>query len=81
MWITPSSNVKKLIGGIIARYQEFLQIEIYAYCILSNHLHLLIKSPNGNTDEFCENVNREIARRLNWKHHREGQFWSRRYDD
>lgn len=81
LWITPSSNVKKLIGGILARYQEAFEILIYAYCVLGNHFHLLIKAPKGNTDEFCENVNREIARRLNWKHRREGSFWGRRYDD
>jgi len=81
LWITPSSKVKKLIGGILARYQEIFGILIYAYCVLGNHFHLLIKAPKGNTDEFCENVNREISRRLNWKHRREGTFWGRRYDD
>jgi len=49
--------------------------------VLGNHLHLLARAPLGNIDEFCENVNREIARRLNWKHKREGKFWARRYDD
>jgi hypothetical protein len=32
-------------------------------------------------DEFEENINREFARRLNWKHRREGPLWARRYDD
>ena len=81
LWITPSAKVRKLIGGIVARYQEALGIEIYAYCFLGNHPHLLIKAPRANADEFCENMNREIARRLNWKHHREGQFWGRRYSE
>ncbi|MBX7137294.1 MAG: transposase [Oligoflexia bacterium] len=81
LWLTPSSNVAKLVGGVLARYQELLEIVIYAYCFLGNHFHLLIKAPKGNTDEFCENVNREIARRLNWHHKRVGQFWGRRYDD
>ena len=77
----PSKKNRKLIGGIVARYQEIFQIEIYAYCFLGNHYHLLIRAPKGNTDEFLENVNREIARRLNWKNHRKGKFWGRRYDD
>jgi len=81
LWLTPSGNVSKLIGGIIARYQELLGIIIYAYCVLGNHLHLLIKAPLSNTDEFCENVDREISRRINWKHKREGKLWARRYDD
>ena len=79
LWITPNASTRKLIGGIIARYQEILRIEIYAYCILGNHYHLLIKAPHSNTDEFLENVNREISRRMNWRLRREGQFWGRRY--
>lgn len=81
LWLALTMNILKLIGGIIARYQEILGIEIYAYCILGNHLHLLIRAPRGNSDEFCENINREIARRINWKFRREGKLWSRRYDD
>jgi REP element-mobilizing transposase RayT len=81
LWLTPSGNVKKLIGGIIARYQEIYKIEIYSYVFLGNHYHFLCRAPKSNLDLFEENVNREIARRLNWKHHREGSMWARRYDD
>lgn len=80
LWLTPSSNVSKLIGGILARYQEIFGIKIYAYCFLGNHYHLIVRAPRENLDEFLENVNREIARRINWKHHREGKLWARRYD-
>lgn len=81
LWITPNAKVKRLLGGILARYQEIFGVTIYAYNFLGNHYHLLIKAPQGNSDEFCENVNREIARRLNFVHHREGKLWGRRYDD
>lgn len=77
----PSGKTRNLIGGILARYQEIFEIELYAYTVLGNHYHLLIKAPKGNTDEFCENVNREIAKRINWKVKREGSLWGRRYDD
>lgn len=79
MWLMPTAKNRKLIGGIIARYQELLGINIYAYTVLSNHLHLLIRAPRGNADEFAENVNREIARRINWKYGRSGSLWARRY--
>jgi REP element-mobilizing transposase RayT len=79
--MTPTRQMEKLLGGIISRYAFFLRIEIYAYCFLSNHYHLIIKAPLGNADEFCENVNREIARRVNKLNGRIGAFWHRRYDD
>ena len=77
----PTGKIRKLIGGILSRYQEIFGIELFAYNFLSNHLHLIARAPGQNIDEFCENVNREIAKRLNWKYRREGKFWSRRYDD
>ena len=81
LWLRPSKDVNRIIGGVLARYAEILGIEIYAYIFLSNHYHLLIRCPNSNSDEFFENVNRELARRLNWKLHREGKFWGRRYSE
>lgn len=78
-FLRPSKDVNKTIGGIIARYQEILQVEIFAYTIMSNHMHLVVRAPLGNLDEFMENVDREIARRINHKHRRKGRFWSRRY--
>lgn len=81
LWIPANGRTRRIIGGIIARYQEAFDIIIYAYAILGNHYHMLIQAPKQNTDEFCENVNREIARRINWIHGRKGPLWSRRYTD
>ncbi|MBX7143618.1 MAG: hypothetical protein K1X79_04135 [Oligoflexia bacterium] len=81
LWIGAGRNVEKLIGGILARYQELLGIEMTSYVFLGNHFHLIIRAPQGNTDEFLENVNREMARRINWKNQRRGKFWERRYTD
>ncbi len=80
-WLRPGKDVNKVIGGVLARYSEIFEVVIYVYAFLSNHYHLLTKSPKSNADEFLENVNRELARRLNWKYHRSGKFWSRRYSE
>lgn len=79
--MTPNRKVRRLIGGIVARYQELLEIELFACTVLSNHYHMIVRGPRGNVDEFMENVNREIARRMNFYLRREGKFWGRRYDD
>lgn len=81
MWMVPSREVNETILGVLARYQEIFGVVIYAYVFLSNHLHLLVHAPNGNLDEFLENVNREIARRINYLCKRKGKFWARRYSD
>ena len=81
LWMRPSKDVNKIIHGVLARYAEIFQVVVYAYIFLSNHYHLLIKCPLSNADEFAENLNRELARRLNWKLHRGGKFWGRRYSE
>ena len=78
-YMRPSKDVNKTIGGVIARYQEIFGVEIIAYCVMSNHIHLLVRAPRGNLDEFMECVDREVARRINFKNRRLGKFWSKRY--
>ena len=80
-FMQPNKRIRRVIGGVVARYQELLNIKLYAYQFLSNHFHMVAKAPESNIDEFMENVNREIARRCNFYHHRTGPFWSRRYAD
>ena len=80
LWMIPSRAMNRLIGGILARYQEETEIRIYAYCVLSNHMHFVVQAPNGELDVFFENVNREIARRVNRNNGRIANFWARRYD-
>lgn len=80
-WLTPNKKVRKVIGSVLARYSELYNIKLFACAFLSNHFHLLLQAPLGNTDEFMANLNREISRRLNWLHKREGALWGRRYTD
>ena len=81
IWMVPSTSLVRVLGGILARYQEKFGMVLYAWVVLGNHLHLLVKAPEGNLDEFMENVLREIARRMNQRLERQGAFWGRRYDD
>lgn len=80
-WLRPSKDINRIVGGVLARYCEIFDIIVYAYIFISNHYHLLIRCPRANADEFQENLNRELARRLNWKNHRSGKFWGRRYSE
>jgi len=77
----PSRDLNELLGGIIARYQEKHGVLIFGLIFLANHYHLLCSAPRGNLWKFEQDINREIARRTNWKLGREGRFWSRRYSD
>jgi REP element-mobilizing transposase RayT len=79
--MTPSKQMNQIIGGVLARYQEQFKIEIFAYCFLSNHFHLVCRAPERNVWHFMQSVKRELAKRCNRLRNREAPLWSRRYDD
>ena len=81
LYMSPGRELNDTIGGIIARYQVQFGIEIFAYCVLSNHYHLLVRAPKSNLWHFQQSINREIAKRVNRIRDREGHFWSRRYSE
>jgi putative transposase len=79
--LLPSPRVNEIIGGVLARYQEHFSIVIYAYVVLSNHLHILASAPEKNLWKFEQAVNREIAKRIHKLRGTRGHFWERRYDE
>lgn len=79
--MVPDEEVVDIVGGVIAKYQKKHGIVIFALVVLSNHYHLLSNAPKSNLHKFAEEVNREIARRINRYIGRKSFFWGRRYDD
>lgn len=58
------------------------RIEIAAYCLLTTHFHLLVRSPVGELAEVMRRVQNEHSRRFNRQHARDGtlvrgRYWSR----
>lgn len=79
--LRPCPILNEIVGGIIAKYSTIYNIEIFALCVLGNHYHMLVRAPEASLPLFVENMNREIALRVNRYLGRSGHFWSRRYDD
>ena len=77
----PKPPLNEIVGGVVARYQEFYNIDIFGISVLGNHYHILCRSLTGQIHLFAENINREIAHRVNRYLGRTGPVWSRRYDD
>lgn len=79
--LLPEAQLNQIVGGVIARYQELFSVVVYAYTVLSNHIHLLVLAPLQNLWRFEQAVNREIAKRINRLRNTRGHFWERRYDE
>lgn len=58
---------------------DLWQIKISAYCLMSNHYHLLIQTPLGNLSRCMRHINGVYTQRYNRLHGYDGQLFRGRY--
>ena len=63
----------------LTRQKEMSQIEIYAYCLMSNHVHLLIKEGNEDLGTVFKRIGSSYVYWYNWKYNRRGHLFQDRY--
>ncbi|MDY7035172.1 MAG: helix-turn-helix domain-containing protein, partial [Thermodesulfobacteriota bacterium] len=54
-------------------------VKIAAYCLLSNHYHLLIQTPDSNLSRSMRHLNGVYTKRYNRRHGYDGQLFRGRY--
>lgn len=71
---------KQYFKRTIKKYLNKYDVEIHAYCIMSNHAHLIIKvDENQKLSYFMSNVLAEYAQYYNYKHSRNGHVFQNRF--
>jgi putative transposase len=58
---------------------ELWNVRVSAYCLMSNHYHLLLQTPNGNLTRFMRHLNGVYTQRYNRLHGYDGQLFRGRY--
>lgn len=51
----------------------------HAYCLMSNHYHLVIETPDGNLSQGMRHLNGVYTQKCNWKNERKGHIFQGRY--
>ena len=64
---------------LLGRSSEIYQAEVLAYVLMSNHFHLLVKTPRGNLQEFMRHFNISYTGWFNRRHRRSGHLYQGRY--
>ena len=87
--IISRGNDQRSIFGDSKSYQKFLNylekakdkfgIVIHAYCLMDNHYHLLMETPNGNLCRTMQYVNSSYTTYYNVKNKRNGHLLQGRY--
>jgi len=52
---------------------------VYAYCLMDNHYHLLVETPDGNLSQFMRQLNGVYTQSFNFTHRRTGHIFEGRY--
>ncbi|MBT8370281.1 MAG: transposase, partial [Deltaproteobacteria bacterium] len=58
---------------------EEWNIRVAAYCLMANHYHMLVHTPEGNISRARRHVNGVYTQRFNSRHHLDGQLFRGRY--
>ena len=69
-------------GRYLEKLQESIEhyhIRMYAYLLMTNHVHLLIETPRANLSAFMQQLNTSYTMYYNTKHQRTGHLFSGRY--
>ena len=73
------SREKIYFKKIILKYLEKYNIDIYSYCIMSNHAHFLIRAELKVLSVFMACILAEYATYYNFKHYRNGHVFQNRF--
>ena len=52
---------------------DMWNLRVGAYCLIPNHYHLLIQTPNANLSRCMRHINGVYTQRFNRNHHFDGQ--------
>lgn len=58
---------------------EMWDINIAAYCLMTNHYHILLQTPEGNISRCMRHINSIYTQRYNRRHKLDGQLFRGRY--
>ena len=64
---------------LVERVVELLDWRCHGYCLMTNHYHLLIETPNGDISCGMHRLNGVYAKWFNWRHQYEGHLFERRF--
>lgn len=75
------SDVKdfSLFLNVLKESCNFFNISVAAYCLMSNHYHILLNTPEGNLSRFMRHLNGVYTQKYNRRHKKDGSLFRGRY--
>ena len=73
------NNDRRLFLDILGKTSERFEVEVYAYVLMDNHYHLLLKTNKPNISQSMQWLGTTYTRRYNIKHKRIGHLFQGRF--
>jgi REP element-mobilizing transposase RayT len=70
---------RKLFLDTLARVNDRFHWLCHAYCLMNNHYHLVIETPDGNLSKGMRQLNGVYTQAYNRRHHRPGHVFQGRF--
>ncbi len=64
---------------ILDTYQKKINFQVYAYCLMDNHIHLLIKEGEEEISNTMKRIGTSYVYWYNWQYNRKGHLFQDRY--
>ncbi|SHI82387.1 REP element-mobilizing transposase RayT [Dethiosulfatibacter aminovorans DSM 17477] len=78
-WIFKDEQDKGKLYSIIKEVKEEHPFKMYAYCIMNNHYHLMVKEEEHQLNDFIKVINQRYAAYYNKNRHIIGHVFQDRY--
>jgi putative transposase len=75
-FLRPSEDVNAVLRYLLAVAAERFGIVLHAFCVLSNHLHIILNDTRGNLPAFEQYLDSLVARSINALHGHWESFWA-----
>jgi len=77
--ITRSHKDRRLFLDVLAEAHEKYNILVHGYCLMTNHYHLLIETPDGNLSIAMRHLNGVYTQRSNARNKTVGHIFQGRF--
>ncbi|MBK9518277.1 MAG: transposase [Anaeromyxobacter sp.] len=75
-FLRPCAAVNEVVAYVLALAAQRYGVQVHAYCVLSNHLHLVVTDPQARLPAFQQYLASFVARALNAHLGRWEFFWA-----
>jgi len=70
---------RELFLNLLGECHQMWGIEVFAYCLMGNHYHVLLQTPQANLSRIMRHLDGLYTQRYNRRHHRDGPLFRGRY--